>query len=427
MRRDAASRGHRHERATPLKGATSPAEGTTPPAEGDGEAGLAVATRGRQRRERDFPQRVSSLAVAPERQTLHRIKTAPTPSCLLDTDRTNMGKVSRRRRGGTRPGRTATDVDNMTDPPSAHDLLAFQAALQDVMMQQEDLQCAMRKQLIEAACPGASGINVHLLDSVFGVNHGAAAVAWEYPVIILDDAALRTPGTIFEFSSAVNNTPKLVAQLRSALAVDHTIRLDRTTAQRELECTAVSVTVSALTVSCGGSLPANVLGTCVAMGSRVAVEARDRNSVTGDLEILHVYPLVGRLGDRSYSLKPGNLFDNEDRLRLFKVLDEGFRNGRSVAICELSKSDPTLSRVFLLSYASFHRAATTISGHTFTLAASPGGFELIDSLPNQSLTGHEGSGFRLRTTSLGTLERALIANVASRLNLREGHSYTNGV
>ena len=109
------------------------------------------------------------------------------------------------------------------------------------------------------------------------------------------------------------------------------------------------------------------------------------------------------------------------------MLDEGFRNGRSVAICELSKSDPTLSRVFLLSYASFHRAATTISGHTFTLAASPGGFELIDSLPNQSLTGHEGSGFRLRTTSLGTLERALIANVASRLNLREGHSYTNGV
>ena len=177
---------------------------------------------------------------------------------------------------------------------------------------------------------------------------GKPSPAQNVPAVILNDAALRTPGTIFEFSSAVNNTPKLVAQLRSALAVDHTIRLDRTTAQRELECTAVSVTVSALTASCGGSLPANVLGTCVAMGSRVAVEARDRNSVTGDLEILHVYPLVGRLGDRSYSLKPGNLFNNEDRLRLVEVLREGSHNGRPVAICECHSPDPVLSRVFSL-------------------------------------------------------------------------------
>ena len=176
---------------------------------------------------------------------------------------------------------------------------------------------------------------------------GKPSPAQNVPAVILNDAALRTPGTIFEFSSAVNNTPKLVAQLRSALAVDHTIRLDRTTAQRELECTAVSVTVSALTVSCGGSLPANVLGTCVAMGFNVAVETRGRNSAIGDLEMRDAFPIVGSLVPQSYSLI-GNLFNNEDRLRLVEVLREGSHNGRPVAICECHSPDPVLSRVFSL-------------------------------------------------------------------------------
>ncbi|EJK47134.1 hypothetical protein THAOC_34170 [Thalassiosira oceanica] len=298
-----------------------------------------------------------------------------------------MGKESRRRRGRTSPGRSATPVENVSDPPSPYNPLLLYAALHGAMRQQ-------LIDLIRAACPGGSGINAHLLGSIYGFDHGAAAVAWKNPVIILDDAALRSQGTIFNFSHAVNNTPKLVAQLSSDLAADRTIYLDPTPAQREVECTGISLTTSALLASCGGSLPTNVLGTCFATGSRVAVEARRRNSVTGELETLHVHPLVGSLVNRSYSLIPGDLFDNQHRQRLVEVLVEGSRNGRYVAI------------------------SITISGHTFTLSAGPGGFELIDSLPNPSFTGHQSSGFRLRTTSLDALERALLANVAFRLNLR---------
>ncbi|EJK47746.1 hypothetical protein THAOC_33513, partial [Thalassiosira oceanica] len=137
-----------------------------------------------------------------------------------------MGKESRRRRGRTSPGRTATPVENVSDPPSPYNPLLLYAALQGAMRQQ-------LIDLIRAACPGGSGINVHLLGSIYGFDREAAAVAWENSVIILDDAALRSQGMIFNFSHAVNNTPKLVAQLSSDLATDRTIHLDPTPAQRE--------------------------------------------------------------------------------------------------------------------------------------------------------------------------------------------------
>ena len=83
------------------------------------------------------------------------------------------------------------------------------------------------------------------------------------------------------------------------------------------------------------------------MGFNVAVETRGRNSAIGDLEMRDAFPIVGSLVPQSYSLI-GNLFNNEDRLRLVEVLREGSHNGRPVAICECHSPDPVLSRVFSL-------------------------------------------------------------------------------
>lgn len=57
----------------------------------------------------------------------------------------------------------------------------------------------------------------------------------------------------------------------------------------------------------------------------------------------------------------------------------------------------------------------TVAGHTFLLLArSDGDFDLIDSLANGRLNGRQDLGFRLTCRDCHSLQKAIIASVASR-------------
>ena len=65
----------------------------------------------------------------------------------------------------------------------------------------------------------------------------------------------------------------------------------------------------------------------------------------------------------------------------------------------------------------------TVAGHTFLLLArSDGDFDLIDSLANGRLNGRQDLGFRLTCRDCHSLQKAIIASVASR---KEEDSATN--